>query len=163
LLIILVILYSKNLFMNKQYIRLITDLKQSILQSRYVDARLANKEQLLLYYKTGKILSEKIAAERWGAKILLQISEDLQKHLPGLKGFSSTNLKNMKQVYSEYQSVAISQSLTGQLRKSRNLEPQQNLEAFLSISFTHHICILNKCKSHEETPHGLHDARRNRR
>lgn len=82
--------------MNKEYIRLIAELKQGIIQSRYVAARLANKEQLLLYFKTGKMLSEKIAAEKWGAKILVQISEDLQKQLPGLRGFSATNLKNMK-------------------------------------------------------------------
>jgi hypothetical protein len=139
--------------MNKQYISLITDLKQSILQSRYVAARLANREQLLLYFKTGKMLSEKIAAEKWGAKILIQISEDLQKQLPGLRGFSPTNLKNMKQFYSDYQLFIFSQSPTGQLRKSRKSilkDTTSQFEAFFSISFTHHILILNKCKSKEE-------------
>lgn len=82
--------------MNKQYIRLIADLKQSIVQSRYVAARLANKEQLLLYFKTGKMLAEKIAAEKWGVKIVEQIAEDLQKQLPGLRGFSYRNLMNMR-------------------------------------------------------------------
>gem|GEM_PF-3154250 len=28
--------------------------------------RLANKERLLLYFKTGKMLSEKIESEKWG-------------------------------------------------------------------------------------------------
>jgi len=46
--------------MNKQYIQLITDLRQNIIQSRYAAARLANKEQLLLYFRIGKILPEKI-------------------------------------------------------------------------------------------------------
>jgi hypothetical protein len=41
--------------MNKEYIQLITDLKQNIVQSRYAAARLANKEQLLLYFRIGKI------------------------------------------------------------------------------------------------------------
>ena len=107
--------------MNKQYIRLIADLKQSIIQSRYAAARMANKEQLLLYFRTGKILSEKIAAEKWGAKILEQIAEDLQKQLPGLRGFSFRNLKNMKQFYTEYQSFTFRQSPTAQLRKALRL------------------------------------------
>jgi hypothetical protein len=47
--------------MDKEYLRLIGDLKQSIIQSRYAAARLANREQLMLYFKTGKVLSEKIA------------------------------------------------------------------------------------------------------
>jgi len=137
--------------MNKQYIRLITELKQNILQSRYVAARLANKEQLLLYYKTGKMLSEKIAAEKWGAKILMQISEDLQKQLPGLRGFSATNLKNMRQFYTEYQPNIISQLPTGQLRNIRTTNTRlvpitEFPENFFNISFTHHVLILNKCK-----------------
>jgi predicted nuclease of restriction endonuclease-like (RecB) superfamily len=69
----------------------------------YVAARLTNKEQLLLYFKTGKALSEKIASQKWGAKILERIAEDLQKQLPGLRGFSFRNLKNMRYFYSEYQ------------------------------------------------------------
>jgi len=139
--------------MNKQYLQLITDLKLNIVQSRYAAARLANKEQLLLYFRIGKILSEKIAAEKWGAKILVQISQDLQKQLPGLRGFSSTNLKNMNQFYTEYQSLIFSQSLTGQLRKPRSkssLQPIELPDHFLNLSFTHHILILNKCKSVEE-------------
>jgi len=148
--------------MDQQYIRLITDLKQSILQSRYVAARLANKEQLLLYFKTGKMLSEKIAAEKWGAKILERIAEDLQKQLPGLRGFSFRNLKNMKQFYHEYQSLTFRQSPTAQLRNIRNSDTKQQIlpsataelqeieEAFLSISFTHHMLILNRCKTFEE-------------
>jgi predicted nuclease of restriction endonuclease-like (RecB) superfamily len=136
--------------MNKKYIQLITDLKQNIIQSRYAAARLANKEQLLLYFRIGKILSEKIAAEKWGAKILTQISQDLQKQLPGLRGFSPTNLKNMKQFYTEYQAITFSQSLTAQLRKLRNDPFIELPDIYLNISFTHHILILNKCKSLDE-------------
>jgi hypothetical protein len=101
--------------MNKEYIEFIAGLKQNIIQSRYVAAKLANKEQLLLYFKTGKMLSEKIAAEKWGAKVLEQIAEDLQKALPGLRGFSYTSLKNMRQFAFVYNTYPIGQSLTGQL------------------------------------------------
>ncbi|HVW61600.1 MAG TPA: PDDEXK nuclease domain-containing protein [Puia sp.] len=139
--------------MSKQYIRLIAELKRSIIQSRYVAARLANREQLLLYFKTGKMLAEKIAAEKWGMKILVQISEDLQKQLPGLRGFSQRNLINMKHFYNEYQSLIITQSVTAKIRNVRRTQPKNTLprvEAFFGISFTHHICILNKCESQEE-------------
>src|SRR5216684_707077 len=140
----------KPYFMNKQYIQLIAELKQSIIQSRYAAARVANKEQLLLYFRTGKMLSEKIAAQKWGAKILGQIAEDLQKQLPGLRGFSSTNLKNMKQFYTEYQGLSISQSVTGQLREVRRSDIGEIPEKFFNISFTHHILIMNRCNSMDE-------------
>jgi hypothetical protein len=34
------------------------------------------------------MISDKIKAQKWGAKVLDQVSTDLQKELPGLKGFS---------------------------------------------------------------------------
>ncbi len=135
----------------KSYIQFITDLKKSIVQSRYQAARLANREQLLLYYKTGKMLSEKVAKEKWGAKVLEHISEDLQKQLPCIKGFSVRNLKNMRQLFEAYENSVIGQSLTAQLYKFDN-EPvifmqsaTAQFEEFFGISFTHHILILNKC------------------
>jgi hypothetical protein len=60
--------------MEKQYIEFIADLKRNIIQSRCIAARLANKEQLMLYFQTGKMLSEKISAENWGAKVITQDS-----------------------------------------------------------------------------------------
>ena len=81
----------------KQYLQFITELKQSIIQSRYQAARLANREQLSLYPRTGQMLTRKIDDEKWGAKVIEQISTDLQKQLPGLKGFSYRNLMKMNQ------------------------------------------------------------------
>ena len=169
---------SKPCPVDKKYIQFITDLKSSIVQSRYAAARLANKEQLLLYLKTGKMLSERIAAEKWGSKILQQIADDLQRQLPGLRGFSYNSLKNMRQFAAEYAtflnghqkgpfrqsltaqlSPSIGQSPTGQLRNVRKAKknksmlqapPAAFIEQFFGISFTHHILLLNKCKSAEE-------------
>src|ERR1700748_2405305 len=101
--------------MEKGYVALIADLKKSIIQSRYIAARLANREQLLLYLKTGKMLSEKVSSEKWGAKVLDRVAEDLQKPLPGLRGFSSRNLRLMKRLYEEYQSVIIWQGATAKI------------------------------------------------
>jgi predicted nuclease of restriction endonuclease-like (RecB) superfamily len=112
------------------------------------------------------MLSEKIAAEKWGAKVIEQIASDLQRELPGLKGFSYTNLKNMRQFFEAYNFI-IGQLTTGQLDRSEPIEDQEIrkslphasigslltarfLEAFFGISFTHHLLLLNKCKSFEE-------------
>ena len=75
------------------YKEFIQNLKATILQSRYVAARLANKELLKLYFQTGKIIVEQINENEWGAKIIDKISNDLQHELPGLRGFSTGNLK----------------------------------------------------------------------
>lgn len=101
--------------------------------------RLANQEQLKLYFKLGKMLSEKTSAENWGAKVIEQIATDLQQQLPGLRGFSGRNLIKMRQFFDAYSAPAITPSLTAQLQKT-----------FYSISFTHHIVILEKCKQDSE-------------
>jgi hypothetical protein len=102
---------------NKDYVRFITELKQNIVQSRYMAASLANRKQLLLYFKTGKMLSEKIAVQKWGSKVIEQIADDLQRQLPRLWVFSFRNLKNMRQFFDAYKSSSIGQSVTAQLQK----------------------------------------------
>ncbi|WP_461095284.1 PDDEXK nuclease domain-containing protein [Spirosoma gilvum] len=135
---------------SEQYGLLLQDINRQIRESRYRAARLVNRELLRLYYEVGKRISEKIAAEKWGAKVINQLSIDLQKQWPGLRGFSATNLKNMRQfaeVYSQLGFAAvqnpIGQLLTGQLDEER-------LNVFLSVSFTHHILLLNRCSDWDE-------------
>jgi predicted nuclease of restriction endonuclease-like (RecB) superfamily len=102
------------------YNHFIIEVKEQIVRSRYLAARLVNREQLLLYFMVGKRLSEKVASEKWGTKVIEQIAVDLQKELPGLKGFSFRNLKNMRQFAEEYSLSPIMQSTTALLQDSKN-------------------------------------------
>ncbi len=88
-----------------EYSQFILEIKKGIIKSRYKAASLANREMLLLYYYTGYKLSDKIKKSNWGAGIIRNIADDLQKELPGLRGFSYSNLKNMRQFYEEYSSL----------------------------------------------------------
>ncbi len=99
------------------YLRFITEVKDAILKSRYSAARMVNRELIALYWRVGKMLSEKTEREKWGAKVVQRIANDLQKELPGLKGFSYRNLKNMRQFYSVYRILPIGQTLSAQLSR----------------------------------------------
>lgn len=161
----------------KEYIKFISEIKENIIKSRYKAASLANKEMLLLYYYTGYKLSQKIKSSKWGNGVVSNISKDLKKELPGLRGFSFRNLQNMKQFYEEYellqnlllpsqdQSFIIMQSSTAQLKENEFMQlmtAQINDEdidlkietiienSFLKIGFTHHITLINKCKDINE-------------
>ena len=142
--------------MDKGYVEFVADLKQRIIQSRYVAARLANKEQLLLYFKTGEVLAKKIAGEKWGAKVLDRIAFDLQKQLPGLRGFSARNLRSMRLFFTEYHGVVIWQSVTAKMSAkddfmlAARIEDERIKDRFWGISFPHHILLLNKCRTNEE-------------
>ncbi|MBC8155993.1 MAG: DUF1016 domain-containing protein [Bacteroidetes bacterium] len=120
-----------------QYSSLLSDISSQILQSRYRAARMVNRELLLLYFAVGKRLSGKITAEKWGSKVVEQLSADLQKQLPGLRGFSYRNLKNMRQFADVYDQL-IGQTSSAQLEGVE-------LNVFLSLGFSHHILLLNRC------------------
>lgn len=118
------------------YKQFIKDTKQNILHSKHLALRLANQEQLKLYFRLGQMLSEKAFAENCGGNTIEQIAEDLQQQLPGLKGFSSAHLKKMQQFYDAYAHLVI--------------EPALLQECFYGIGFTHHVLILEKCKKENE-------------
>ena len=138
------------------YSALLTELSSQILQSRYRAARLVNRELLLLYFSVGKGLSEKIAAEKWGAKVVDRLSDDLQKQLPGLRGFSRRSLMKMVQFADVYSTVSFVQLTTAQMENA-NEEPDEvvplttaqfdgrDRDVFLGVGFTHHILLLNRC------------------
>src|SRR5687767_5708477 len=86
-----------NMQANQHYTQLLQDLKFRITQSRYIAARLVNREQLILYYYIGKLLKDKITEHNWGEKVLSQIATDLKKQIPTLRGFSASSLKKMRQ------------------------------------------------------------------
>jgi predicted nuclease of restriction endonuclease-like (RecB) superfamily len=86
----------------KDYIQFLESVKHLVLISRYNAAKYVNREVLVLYYVVGRMLSLKIQHEGWGAKVITNISNDIQKDMPGIRGFSITNLKNMKAFYEKY-------------------------------------------------------------
>ena len=79
-----------------KYIGFLQELKETILLSRYQAAKLVNRELILLYFQTGKKLSEKINAQKWGAKVIHDIFYNLQLELSGLRGYSVTKIMNMR-------------------------------------------------------------------
>lgn len=84
------------------YISAVKEIKGAILQSRYIAASLVNKEMLSLYFHIGKYVSFHTRRKNWGSGGIDIISNELQQELPGLRGFSSTNIKNMRIFYEEW-------------------------------------------------------------
>lgn len=69
------------------YIEAVKKIKAAILQSRYMAARLANAEQLKLYFGIGAYVSANSREHKWGTGAIESISRRLQIELPGLRGF----------------------------------------------------------------------------
>ena len=74
----------------------VKDIKLAILQARAKATRLANAEALKLYFFVGEYISKKTRKAKWGSGAIDALSNQLQVELPGLRGFSATNIKNMR-------------------------------------------------------------------
>ena len=78
-------------------------IKTAILQGQYEAAKDVNRVQLVLYFAIGKYLSQHTRNGVWGEGVLATISEQLRKELPGLRGFSETQMKDMRRFYKAWE------------------------------------------------------------
>ena len=174
---------SDNTNISAELLSAVGAIKAAILQSQARTARNVNTDVLTLNYSVGKYISTESRKRKWGSGAIKTISEQLQKELPGLKGFGESNIKNMRQFFEEWSKIIIGQPTAGEtqnidveenvnrqplagdfetaddnqssllLLQSKSLVTAFDIETannFLSISFTHHMEILNKTESLEE-------------
>ena len=152
--------------MDQKYRDAVQLIKTAILQSQYEAAKSANEKQLMLYFSIGKYISLNSRNGFWGQGAIDTISEQLTRELPGLRGFSSRNLRNMRVFYEEWSTLDTSNNENYNLAEASakssygfdvqiwqnrlpNLE-SFSVEAFLGISFSNHLLIISKVKSYDE-------------
>ncbi len=143
-------------------------IKTAILQSQERTIRNANADVLALNYAVGGFISQQSKLHQWGSGIIRTISDKLQRDMPGLRGFGYENLKKMRQFYETWLPYIVGSPSATQLESSVNGSPTatqlpvlkakslsnifdvETAHDFLSISFTHHMEIINKTNALEE-------------
>lgn len=90
---------------DNNYVLAVKQIKTAILKSRYEAAALANKELLKLYFGIGQYVSFHSRNKNWGKGAIDSISSLLQQELHGLRGFSATNIRNMRIFYEEWECI----------------------------------------------------------
>ena len=94
---------NNTIKIDKHYIDFLAEIKERIRHSQYEALRAVNKNLIKLYWDIGGMIVEKQNDLGWGQSIVEQLSKDIQKAYPGIKGFSCRNLWNMRLFYSEIQ------------------------------------------------------------
>ena len=143
-------------------------IKTAILQSQERTIKNANTDVLSLNYAIGGFISQQSKQHQWGSGIIRAISEKLQRDMPGLRGFGYENLKKMRQFYETWLPYIMGSPSATRLESSENRSPSatrlpvlktkslsntfdvETAHDFLSISFTHHMEIINKTDTIEE-------------
>jgi len=66
----------------------------------------------MLYFGLGRFISHNSRNGYWGRGAIDTISDHLDRELPGLRGFSARNLRNMRTFYEEWTILDIDQEQT---------------------------------------------------
>lgn len=144
----------------KDYDRWLDELKTLVKSARISVARSVSRGQNALYWEIGERILATQAELGWGEAVVDRISNDLKTSFPGVTGFSSRNLRDMKRLVSTYSDEAMWRQIVATLQsdepssaKWRQLVAKfdDGVEAtiralVLEVPWGQNLAILNKVK-----------------
>lgn len=113
---------------NFEYIKVLENIKKEIVTAQYKASVQVNVEMLLLYHDIGRIIN---SHKEWGNKFVENLSSDLRREFPNVKGYSSRNLKYMAKYALAYPEREFVQTVSAQ------------------IPWSHNVAILEKVKEYD--------------
>ena len=113
-------------------------IKEAILSSQYRAVSSINREQLSLYYGIGKYVSKNSRNGFWGKGAIETISQQLQRELPGLRGFSAANIKFMRQFYETWCDDLKSLTAVSEIREDESLTTVSQINTKMLLPFENH-------------------------
>lgn len=164
---------SEGTNVDESYMLWLEEIKSRYKKTQIKAAVKVNAEQLLFNWQLGRDLVVRKAEERWGAGVVEQVSLDMKAAFPNSKGFSTTNLWNMKKwylFYSQRDHAEKLHQLGGEIHgveepmatKLHQLggesdDARDTLTegvafplAFSFIPWRHHVDIITQCKNIDE-------------
>ncbi|MFH1283803.1 MAG: PDDEXK nuclease domain-containing protein [bacterium] len=122
----------------KRFNNQFAEVVKMIHQARYNAIKNVNTELVKLYWSIGEYISKKLASAEWGDAVVDRLANYIQIKHPEFKGFTRRGLYRMRQFYETYRQKEFVSTLLTQ------------------ISWSNHLLILSKTKSHDERLFYLH-------
>lgn len=127
----------------------IIDIVSVIEAHRKIAFQKVNEELITMYYEIGKYLSKKVKEEKWGSKVIENISKEIKNKYPTLKGFEKRGLYRMIQFYETYIGNEIVSTLLTQISWSNNLMIISSTRSMEEKEFYIRMCIKNNYSTRE--------------
>lgn len=146
---------------NSDYKDWLVELKERFYSHRLKASCATNSYLLDFYWKLGRDIEAKQYTNTYGSGFYKKLSQDLKNEMPGIKGFSPTNLKYMSYFYKLYAPLFVNRQQPADDFKGRpseanipqatepsqkSLQTTENFKILFSIPWDHHCRILSKCK-----------------
>ena len=149
---------------SQEYKIWLESLKNKFRSSQIKASIKVNTTLLEFYWDLGEQIVEKQQEYKWGSGFLEKLSRDLSAEFPDVKGFSYTNVKNIRQWFVFWQ------QLVGELKttKSQQLvgessvdKTKQIVSQIFMIPWGHNIAIIQKCKNIDEAIYYVQNTLKN--
>ena len=118
-----------------EYKDIVSSLKSEFKKAQIKASVRVNSELLGFYWLLGSRIIEIQAQYTWGSKFLENLSQDLSREFPDVKGFSKRNLELIRKWVLFWDREVIAKQVVSQL---------------LQIPWGHNIAIIQKCKNIDE-------------
>ncbi len=130
--------------LDKEYKEWVKGLALKYRSSQIKAAVKVNAEMLRFYWELGRDIVEMKVEQRWGESVIMQLSKDLCRALPGVQGLSKSNIYYCKKFYQLYNGDgSIFQQAVGKMEEGAIF---QQLAGIFKIPWGHHCVIMDKCK-----------------
>lgn len=104
------------------YAEALVTMKSLVRGAQQRTQRMVNTAMIELYWSIGRTILERQRNEAWGSKVLERLAHDLRAEFPHMKGFSRSNVYNMRAFASAWDEPdSIVQTPSGQLSWSHNV------------------------------------------
>ena len=127
------------------YAELLDDLRARVLKARMRASVSINRELLQLYWEFGRAIVTRQESEGWGSSVIKQISADLKKTFPNVRGFSTSNIWRMRAFFLAYRGAE------GKLAQPARVFAGGVLPGSVpELPWMHHVILIEKVKNREE-------------
>ncbi len=146
------------------YESFLEDLKGRIRSAQTRAALLANRELILLYWEIGHRIADRQNEQGWGRSVIERLADDLQKELPGLQGFSRSNVWRMRAFFLAYHEISRtavrelqvtdskgkkSTSRSNLAQPVRDLIPAEPPPVLAALPWGHNVVLVERLKKTE--------------
>jgi predicted nuclease of restriction endonuclease-like (RecB) superfamily len=112
----------KSLSQDKDYINFFKQVQKRLQTAQIKAALAANVEQIRFYWELGVDIADQQSSKQWGSHFLDQLSQDMQRAFPGMKGSSKRNLEHMRRFALTYPDLDFAKQPVSQLPWGHTIE-----------------------------------------
>ena len=126
-------------------------LKDRVREAQMAAMLSVNRELIRLYWDIGRLIVERQEQAGWGQRVLERLADDLQKSLPGISGFSRSNVFRMRAFYLAYRTGKVARPVRQSKRTKKVAQAVRQLgegppEPVGHIPWGHNVVLLQKVK-----------------